>query len=153
MLLQAAPADEIRDSESRPPMTLTEAARVLRMSRARLSERLLLQELSLVGPGLVDRDEVEALVDRLDLDRQHRRRRTGERLARVPEMALWLLHDWGGAARLTELASTLETTLQTMHSHLRVLRDHGYLAHTHGQDWTLTAEGWRYVKQHPRPII
>lgn len=152
----AAPIVELDDSAHQPPpMTFTEAARALRLSRARLAERILNQELTLVAPGLVDRDEVESMVERFSATRPERRgRRAANRLARVPEMALWLLHDWGGAARVSELAATLETSLASTQIHLNALREQGFLGGGgNNQDWTLTPTGWGYVKQHSRPIV
>src|SRR4051794_36521220 len=90
-------------------MPFREAAFRLMISRAELCELILAGVLPQVGRGLVDRDELEKLATGLPSP-QERMRRGPDRLVRTTETFLWLLADWGGHARITDLAAGMEVT-------------------------------------------
>lgn len=129
-------------------MSLSEAA--YRLGVYKRDVALLLWEglLRHEGAGIVNGNDVLRLVASQPAQ-ENRMKRDPGRLPRITESVLWLLADWGGRGRVTELASALEVAWVTANEPVLKLIDAGLLRR-HKRRCHLTEEGWVYVERHRR---
>ena len=135
-------------------ITTAEAARLLRVSRARLAEFIFSSQLKPVNSGQLLRDEVLALAEARTPPGGYRARsiRLPEgRLDRVPDKVVWLLHDWGGGGTNLDLQVALLMSGPALISALNKLRDAG-LVERRADGWHLTAAGWDYTRRFEPPV-
>jgi len=162
VLLRTSP-DKEAENMAQPGFAFTpdvtvpvaDAARRLCISRARLAELVLTQELELVGPqnlaeGRVRLSDVDRLGDRL-LPAGGIRKSTrppAGMLPRIQHTALQLLADWGSSSRLA-----LQVALHQHHpaftKSLGQLEERG-LVHREGSTLMLSERGRDYLEAYPK---
>lgn len=131
-------------------MTFAEAALRLTTSQAELCRLILAGDLRQAGRRRVERAGVEALAHQQKPHKDRMRRAPG-RLSRSAESGLWLLSDWGGSARTTDLGAGMEVSWQNADGRMQTALKFGYVIRA-DRTYTLTEEGWEYVRKYRNPL-
>ena len=137
------------------PMTLSEAAHRLRITKAQVAEMVLYGKIPLVQPMRVDRIAVENLAAERALPGVPLTQQTSPapgRLTRVPDRVLWLMADWGGRARTTDVRIALTLSKAPMSSALKTLLFNHYIQRLSRGGYELTEEGWAYTQRYQPPV-